>query len=243
MIAVYDGSFEGFLTLVHSVYYKKLKITKITQIMPQTLFMGEVIEIESNEVNAMKVLQALKDRFEKRHLETILNTFMCDSLEFELDLLHFVMMGFRDQKQLLNINHTFVFTIQNYQKELFRLYHRMSGFIRFEELEDGTLYGKIDVKFNVLHLLGQHFLKRFNNQRFIIHDLKRQLAFIKSDEFVGVRSVLEFETPTLSADEAKFKKLWQSFFESVAIESRHNPKLQQQFVPLIYRTYMSEFYS
>ena len=209
--------------------------------MPQTLFVDDIIEIESNQAQATKVLQALQEKFEKKHFETILNTFMCDGVAFELDLMHFIIMGFRNPKQLSNINLPFVFNIQNYQKELFRLYHRMSGFIRFEELSCGTLYGMIDVKFNILHLLGRHFCKRFNNQSFIIHDTKRQLAFIKSDEFVGVRSVVEFETPTLSTHEAKFKKLWQSFFESVAIESRHNPKLQQQFVPLIYRTYMSEF--
>jgi probable DNA metabolism protein len=241
MIAVYDGSFEGFLTLVHSVYYKKLKISKIMKTTPQTLFVDDIVEIESSEIDAYKVLEAIKNKFEKRHFETILNTFMCDTIAFELDLLHFIIMGFRDQQQLYNINHTFVFNIQNHQKELFRLYHRMSGFIRFEELEDATLYGKIDVKFNVVYLLGRHFLKRFNNQSFIIHDLKRELAFVKSDAFTGVRSVVEFEPPTLSSSETKFQKLWQTFFESVAVESRQNKRLQQQFVPLIYRTYMSEF--
>jgi len=241
MIAVYDGSFEGFLSLIHKVYYQKLAIHEIGKEMPQTLFLEDVVEIKTNEAHALKVLEALQKRFDKKHFKSILNCFMCDTLAFELDLLHFIIMGFRDPKQLNNINHLVVFNIQNYQKELFRLYHRMSGFIRFEELEDGTLYGKIDVKFNILHLLGQHFLKRFNNQRFIIHDLKRQLAFIKNDDFIGVRRVASFETPTLSPSEAKFKTLWQNFFESVSIVSRQDKKLQQQCVPLIYRTYMNEF--
>jgi len=241
MIAVYDGSFEGFLSLVHDVYYKKLTISKIVKTPPQTLFIDEIIQIETNESHATKVLEALKNRLDKKHLETILNTFLCDSKAFEFDLLHFVITGFRDQKQLDNINRPFVFALQNYQKELFRLHHRMSGFIRFEELEDGTLYAKIDVQFNIAYLLGRHFMKRFNNQHFIIHDMRRQLAFIHSDSFSGVRQVLDYEAPTLSQEEAKFKRLWKSFFDSVAIESRTNPKLQRQFVPLIYRTYMSEF--
>ncbi len=57
--------------------------------------------------------------------------------------------------------------------------HKLTGFIRFEELEDKTLYAKIESKFNVVYFLGRHFLKRFNNQNFIIHDLNRKLAFVK----------------------------------------------------------------
>jgi len=56
-----------------------------------------------------------------------------------------------------------------------------------------------------------------------------------------VRSVSDFELPTLSGEEKRFKKLWQTFFKSVAIETRQNEKLQKQLVPLVYRTYMSEF--
>ena len=38
-----------------------------------------------------------------------------------------------------------------------------------------------------------------------------------------------------------FKKLWKSFFSGVTINERTNLKLQTQMVPLLYRTYMSEF--
>ncbi|WP_151944067.1 DUF4130 domain-containing protein, partial [Aliarcobacter butzleri] len=35
--------------------------------------------------------------------------------------------------------------------------------------------------------------------------------------------------------------LWKSFFNAVTIKERLKPKLQRQLVPLLYRTYMSEF--
>lgn len=242
MILVYDGSFESYLTLVYDVYYEKIKVTSIEKSYPaQSLFMDEIRCIEYDEVKSLKVFDAIKKRFEKSHFDTIINVFMCDSVSFEMDLLSFIIMGFRDQKELCNINHSYVFNIQNLIKELFRVNHKMSGFVRFEELDEGTLYSKIDVKYNIVYFLGKHFFKRLNDQNYIIHDIKRGLAFIKNDDFVGVKEVSSFDIPTLSKDEEKFKKLWKTFFKSVAIESRENKKLQQQFVPLIYRTYMSEF--
>lgn len=242
MILVYDGTFEGFLTLVYEVYYSRLKATGIKKNMPMTLFLDEVINIEYDENKSLKVLEALKTRFEKKHFETILNIFMCEGADFEMDLLQFIISGFKNQKELNNINHPFVFRLQNLQKELFRFTHKMTGFVRFEELNDGTLYAKIDTKFNIVYFLGSHFLKRFNNQVFIIHDIKRKTAFIKNGSFAGIREVSHADIPIYSKDEEKFQKLWKTFFESVSIESRVNKKLQKQFVPLIYRTYMNEFY-
>ena len=243
MIVVYDGSFEGFLSLVYKVYYEKLILAKILRNYPDTLILEELCEIQTDEIQAKKVLVSLEKKFLKKNFETIFNIFMCDSKEFEIDLLQFIILGFKDQKQLSNINHSFIFNIQNFLKELFRHNHKMTGFVRFVELEDKTLYAKVDSKFNVVYFLGKHFLQRFNNQNYIIHDIQRKIAFIKNDDFIGVQEVSSFVEPKTSEDEQKFSKLWQTFFKSVAIESRENKNLQRQLVPLLYRTYMNEFFT
>jgi probable DNA metabolism protein len=241
MILVYDGSFEAFLSLVYEVYYKKLQPLVISKEMPNALILDTILPIEYDEKKSLKVLKSLKDKFSEKNFETILNIFMCDTKEFELDLLNYIIIGFNDQTQLENINISFVQNIQNLQKELFRHNHKVSGFVRFIELEDETLYAKIDTKFNVVYFLGKHFLRRFNNQKYIIHDLKRKIVFVKNESFIGVQNIASFEVPKMSVNEEKFSKLWKTFFDSVAIESRRNKKLQQQMVPLIYRTYMNEF--
>jgi probable DNA metabolism protein len=241
MILVYDGSFESYLSLIYEVYYKKLSVEAILREFPHAMMFEEYHEVIYNEANALKVLEALKKKFSKQNFETILNIFMCDNADFELDLLHYIIEGFKSQRELQNINNTHIFAIHNLQKELFRNYHKMSGFLRFVELEDGSLYAKLQSKFNLVYLLGTFFAKRLNNQNYIIHDIERKLAFIHTPEFKGIKSVADFEAPTISKTEEKFSELWQTFFDSVAIQSRKNPKLQRQLVPLIYRTYMSEF--
>ncbi|APW65055.1 MULTISPECIES: TIGR03915 family putative DNA repair protein [Arcobacteraceae] len=242
MILVYDKSFEGFLTLVFKVYYEKLKPIRILKEMPNELFLDDFIVIENNEEHSQKVLDALKKKFSKDNFQRILNIFMCDSKDFELDLLNYIIIGFKNQKELANINNSSLFNILNIEKELFRHIHKMEGFLRFEELDDGTLYAKMQTKFNVAYFLGKHFFKRLNNQKYIIHDINRKIAFIKNDDFLGIQNIASYEEPKLSEDEEKFKKLWSQFFKSVSIESKKNDRCQKNQVPLLYRTYMSEFY-
>ncbi|NCB12192.1 MAG: DNA metabolism protein [Erysipelotrichia bacterium] len=241
MILVYDGTFEGFLSLVYEVYYKKLKPIKINKTLPNEMIFEEILEIETLKDNAIKVLTAIKTKFPKELIQRILNIFMCDSKEFELYLLEYIIIGFKETKQLYNINNSCVFYLNSLEKELFRNVHKLTGFVRFEELEDGTLYAKVESKFNVIYFLGKHFLKRFNNQNFIIHDLNRKLAFVKMQNDFSVQEVAFFDEPNYSSNEQKFQKLWKSFFSGVTIKERINPKLQTQMVPLLYRTYMSEF--
>lgn len=241
MILLYDGTFEGFLSLVYEVYYKKLKPTKIYKTLPNEILFEEILEINSSKESGIKVLNAIKTKFPKEILEKILNIFMCDSKEFEMALLEYIVIGFKDSKQLYNINNSCVFYLNNLEKELFRVTHKLTGFIRFEELEDKTLYAKIESKFNIVYFLGRHFLKRFNNQNFIIHDINRKLAFVKIQNAYSIKEVTFFDEPNYSPNEEKFQKLWKSFFSGVTINERTNLKLQTQMVPLLYRTYMSEF--
>lgn len=241
MILVYDGSFEGFLSLVYDVYYEKLTPIKIYKTLPNEIIFEEIKDIQTSKENSIKVLDAIKSKFPKDIVQKILNIFMCDTREFELNLLEYIIIGFKEAKQLFNINIPCVFYLNNLEKELFKNVHKMYAFIRFEELEDGSLYGKIESKFNLIYFLGKHFLKRFNNQNFIIHDINRKLAFVKIEDNYSIQEVAYFDEPIYSSNEQKFQKLWKSFFSGVTIKERINPKLQRQMVPLIYRTYMSEF--
>lgn len=240
MRVVYDGSFEGFLTLVHDYYYKSLQITQISKKFSGMLF--DEIEILTDERKAQKVLKAIKNKLLTKDFNTIKNIFLCDTKEFETHLLSYIILGFKNAKNLKNINHPSVFFINELEKEYFRVVHRMKGFIRFEEVEDGTLYTKIDTKFNILYYLGKHFINRLGSCEFIIHDIKREYAFVHSKEQTQILHVDSYEKPTYSKDEEHFQRLWKVFFQSVTIQSRENKKLQQQLVPLIYREHMSEFH-
>ena len=241
MKVLYDGTFEGFLTLIYEVYYTKLSPTSILKKEPQILIFEPLHTIFTDSQKAYKVLLALQKKFTSENYKRIYHTFLCDSLVFEMELLEYVILGFKKQKELENITQPAIFKVHALEKELFRLTHKMYGFTRFEELEDGTLYAKIETKYNVLPFLGEHFKKRLGMHTFIIHDVKRSLALIKDEKTMQIKEIASFEAPTISENEAQVLSLWKIFFTHVSIENRRNEKLQKNLVPFLYRTYMSEF--
>jgi probable DNA metabolism protein len=226
---------------VHHSYHHKITAEKIAKNRELFGLLDEVTEIVTDTHQAQKVFDGIKSKFEKCHFERLYHTFLCDSRDFEKPLYDFIVLGFKDQRHLHNIQHPSILYLENLWREYFRHLHKMYGFTRFEELKDGTLYAKIGGKFNLLPFLGRHFTKRLDGCRFIIHDLDRSLAYFKDENGGEIHQVADYDTPVFSENEAKFQKLWKTFFESVTIKERQNLKLQQNWVPLHYRKYMNEF--
>ena len=238
---MYDGTFEGFLTMIHRSYMYKEVAYRIIKTPLETNLLDTTISVITNRTYAQKVLKSLEERFEKRYFNRIFHIFMCDTHDFEKALYDYIILGFRDQKNLADITHPSIHYIEKLEQEYFRYLHKMYGFVRFEELEEGTLYGRLEGKFNILPLLGKHFARRLNGCDFVLHDLQRSLAYLHNGEGDTIREVATYEIPKRSLHEEKFQKLWKTFFTHVTIGTRQNLKLQQNWVPLLYRKYMTEF--
>ena len=114
--------------------------------------------------------------------------------------------------------------------------HHLLGFLRFSELENGVLFARVHPKNAVLPLLADHFTDRFPCENFIIYDEPRKLAAIhKSGAGYMLAEVPKADEAFLSRfspNEQEFRRLWITFFKSIAIEARINPKLQKQNMPL-----------
>jgi probable DNA metabolism protein len=240
VILIYDSSIDGFFTLVYEVYYNKLKPTQILKSKPNELLFEDILEIFTDKTKSQKVQSAIKKKFTKKNHDKIKNIFFCDNHDFEIYLLQFIIIGFKDQKQLSNINHSCVLFIDNLLKQFFQVVHKMKGFTRFIELENGFLYAKLENEFNIVPFLAKHFITRFNNQDFVIHDTLRQISFIKDKNNTSIQNIVDVQLE-YSQNEQQFQKLWQTFFDSVTIKERKNLKLQRQMVPIKYRKDMTEF--
>jgi probable DNA metabolism protein len=225
---------------VDIIYDGTLKPTSIYKEKSNQLLFEQIYEVFTDENKSKKVEKAIKNKFTPTNVQKIYNIFFCDEDSFEMALLEFIIIGFKDQKQLSNINHSAVFFIDSLLKKLFQVVHKMKGFIRFIELDNGFLYATLNNEYNTTPLLSKHFIKRFNNQNFVIHDTKRQIAFIKEGNKTAFQSVIDVKLE-YSQNEEKFQELWQTFFDSVSIKERENLKLQRQMVPLKYRDNMTEF--
>lgn len=113
--------------------------------------------------------------------------------------------------------------------------HHLKGFLRFSELSNGVLFSTIHPKNNALPILAEHFTDRFPQENFIIYDEVHRLAALhragSTYMLVDASDINEEFLQSFSENEARFQKLWLTFFESIAIEARTNPELQSQNIP------------
>ena len=116
MKVIYDGTFEGFLTLVYDVYYTKLRPKEILKHEPEVLLFEPLHTVFTDSIKAQKVLLALKQKFEPEHYQRIFHAFLCDNDAFEMALLDFIVLGFTHQRSLNNITLPSIFKMHCLEK-------------------------------------------------------------------------------------------------------------------------------
>lgn len=118
--------------------------------------------------------------------------------------------------------------------------------LRFEELENGVLFGRINPKNKILPYLAEHFADRFSGENWVIADTVHKTVLIhRKNEGCVFASMDEVDFDALvlqySEEEEDLQNLWKLFVETIAIKERVNKDLQRQMLPLRYRKYMKEF--
>ena len=120
--------------------------------------------------------------------------------------------------------------------------HQYTGFVRFSEL-DGALVGEIQPKDRVLPLLRPHFCSRYPQERFVLHDRTHGEALFHRPGPQGwaILPVEDFRMGPAGAEELAYRKLWRTFYDTIAIEGRYNPKCRMTNMPKRYWAMMTEF--
>ena len=233
---VYDGTFEGLLTIVFDCYIKK--------VIP--------LRIESKNNIELNFLDALEEKitdYEKSNrifngivknisYDTLYNSyyaFLSNTKEKEINILKYLLNGFVIGPKIdtmLSID--FVFAVHSMRKRMLFESHRLKGLLRFIEIGNNLFYASIHPDNNVIENLGHHFIKRLPTQNFIIHDKNRNIAFIYNTKEYEIIYSSNLEIPTISENEQKYQKLWSTFFNTIAIKERKNLRLQMQYMPKKY---------
>lgn len=119
--------------------------------------------------------------------------------------------------------------------------HRYKGFIRFS-IYNESLVAIIEPRNFVLPLLAAHFSNRFHNEVFMIFDKTHKAALIHQAGRVEIVEVDDLELPELEEKEAEYRRLWQQFYNTIAIENRFNPSCRMNFMPKRFWKQLTEFY-
>lgn len=122
--------------------------------------------------------------------------------------------------------------------------HQFIEFLRFSQIEEDILVGKIQPKNDVLELIAPYFADRLPEENWLICDVCRGKAAIHEKGkkwFLAELSPEELEKLRMQNEEEDWEKLWKTFFTAIAIEQRKNPDCQRNHLPLRFRPLMTEF--
>ncbi|WP_020538664.1 TIGR03915 family putative DNA repair protein [Lewinella cohaerens] len=250
MTFTYDGTFEGLLSVIFETYRLE---TTATAIVPAEEWQGSLFEtpllVATKEEWAERVKVGIKKKGGKKSLRLLEHCFLSEFPEVGKLIHDFVR---KLMASPINISDNFgddtVLKLHQIKKKIGREVHRMHAFVRFQRTQDDIYYAIIEPDFNVLPLLPDHFEKRYPAQHWLIYDGRRRYGIYydqQQTEFVSFADDHALQYRQLPANmmaeqEVEYQVLWKSYFDSVNIKERKNPKLHLQHVPRRYWKYLSE---
>ncbi|MCH5251920.1 MAG: TIGR03915 family putative DNA repair protein [Lachnospiraceae bacterium] len=246
-----ENSLEGIFSAVYKAYEDKHSHTdnRIQIHEPgynQELFC-EYRMVKTDYERAVKVARTIRRDISYEAYEFIQRAAASYHLEKADAIYRFIIEGLKVGKRVMNhLTAPFMQTLFELDRNTGNEIHYFIEFLRFEELENGALFGRINPKSEVLPYVAEHFADRFSGENWIIADTVHDSVVIHKKNQGCMYAVLEeanLEELTLqySAEEKDMQRLWKLFVDTIAIRERTNTDLQRQMLPFRFRKYMKEF--
>src|SRR5690606_4768644 len=179
---VYDGSFGGLLTAVFEVFEYRFDLAEIIskENFHNETFFSEVHEVLTDENKADRVSKKLEKNLGKSGVKQLLLVYLSEMPNSGNLILSAVRQSVKipEQNILQNFADADIMEIAKICKSMSREIHRLHAFVRFEKLEDGMFFAKVEPDFNVLPVGFKFFRDRYADQKWMIYDLKRRFGVI-----------------------------------------------------------------
>ncbi|HEY6527309.1 MAG TPA: TIGR03915 family putative DNA repair protein [Cellvibrionaceae bacterium] len=258
MVYVYDGSYEGMLSCIFTIF--KARITPIAisiEASYQLTLLDSVEHVTTHEEWAARVLKGIDERTQARASILIYKLFLselplCEMLVYEV-IRAIIKKG--DESILENFANPYILKAAQIEKMMHREVHRMHSFVRFQKSRDGLFYAAVDPDFNVLPLIGDHFERRYADQPWLIFDARRhyglhydlkKMSFVNVDDSILIEILQSNSNDKLQDEEfqdereKEYQLLWKNYFQAVNISERNNAKLHLRHMPRRYWKHLTE---
>lgn len=246
----YDGTFEGWLTVVFEVYEYKFGDVEICK---KDRFQANVFnkhhESYFDQQKTTRVWKGLTQKISAPALSGLYQAFLSEEKGIENVLLRYVQHVFGSKQSIeRDYSNAAVLTVVQTAKKVYREKHRMEAFVRFQLTADNLYYAICQPDFNVLPLIQKHFKDRYADQRWLIYDSSRKYGIYYNLSVVE-NVIVSFNEQTskgknieVITDEKEelYQRLWQQYFSSVNIAARRNTKLHIQHMPKRYWKFLPE---
>ncbi len=248
----YNGTFEGLLCVVFDAFaHKREPVSIATSVTSMPDLFVENLQIKTDDARAERVWQGLIKHSSARNARLVYMAYLSELPGIE-------MLLWRYLKKIFTSSHNFFYqnmldddvmqmaqTVRKVQREM----HRFLGLVRFQKTADGMFFAIIDPDHNILQLLGNHFRSRYASQPWIIYDTKRSYGIyydLKQVQEVYIENPAidmqsgRIDAPARDMDEDRFRKLWQTYYGSISISERANPRQMLRMMPRRYWKYLPE---
>jgi len=246
----YDGSFEGLLTVLFTIYDWRAAPNSIQlEATAQGGLFAQATHRATDDTQAARVWDGLLKTMDAEARTRLYHVFLSEVPDRELLIFRYVDLALRSPLDIAeNYANADVRRVQRLAQQMYREKHRMEAFVRFEKTTDGLFHATIEPDFDVLPLIAAHFTKRYADQRWLIYDRRRHYGLyydltrtdvVHFEQNAGPKTAAVSAT-VLDEREPLFRLLWQAYFDHVNIPERKNLKLHRRHMPLRYWKYLSE---
>ncbi len=251
-IFIYDHTFDGLLTCLFQVYARKtFPQLLLKEGEPLPLFYDEAIHITTEEDKHQRVWKGLQKKLSRSALATLTYGWLSEVPGVDMLLLRYMRKAIDSPVSIeTNFADADVLELSKIWKKVNWERLRILQFVRFQKAADGTYFAAIEPQHNALPLTIHHFRDRYADQPWMIYDLKRHYGYyydLKTVEEVTFEDTTQAHFVTgmlnenlMDKDEKYFQQLWKTYFKSVCIKERLNPRKHKQDMPVRYWKYLTE---
>lgn len=242
-IYLYDGSFDNLLSLIE--YLLKNKIIP-DDIQNQNSYQPNLLSNYfqyTNDLDSSLLVTKIVTTMPNTSMHHIYYTYLSNYKYKELVIFYYIMYGMKYGFQINGMrNLKCVNKVLMTSKYVGREAHRMKGFVRFKDMDEGYLMATIEPENNIIDILSSHFQKRLGNEKWVILDNKRNIISICENQEYKIISGENFRLNEikLSSNELFIESLWKDFFKTIGIKERKNYCCQRNFMPKKYWKYILE---
>jgi len=247
---LYDNSFEGFLTAVFDLYFRKEAPERICGRDTNIPLFTETYTVMTDEEKASRVFQGLKKKISRSAMNMLYLCFLSEMIDIELILLRYIQKALASNVSIeTNFADDDVLELSKIYKKVNFESMRMKQFVRFQKTADGVFFAVMDPLYNVLPLCADFFQDRYADQSWLIYDVRRKFGLYYDLQTV---EIVRFENPPLvlqtgkttheqqDESETAFQDLWKDYLSAITIRERKNLKLQRQMMPRRFWKYLIE---
>jgi len=257
IVYVFDNSLDGLLTAVFDSFFLHQEPEMLLAEGEQLpLFADKPHVVMTDNEKAARVWKGLEKHLSRDGLHMIAISWLSEERALNQPLFNFICKVFHQPACSgieQNASDPDVLAVRNTCRRVLHEQLRMKQFIRFQKAKDGTYLAVVSPDHNVVPLIIDHFLDRFNDQPWLIYDAKRHYGYYYDGNAAPIHITFEDETTVpfdltngkldadvLSSDDALFQQLWRTYFKAICIKERMNPKKQLSDMPRRYWKYMTE---